>query len=421
MFADFKKLVLLQKQAITTLLLFCTLFFTTFSSDLLATSNAYDKSQTKIKHNLRLFLEKFYAFDAPFIRKFTEKKELCYELSALWLYSKWLDNQHNIDNEYGRFHNTVKTIVQWDGEEKLSDEEFSSFENFIRLIALLEVRGIEQLLSDKFMLLSKLKTGNKRLKQKYTIASGFTLAKLRYFLNNIVYNDELICIDFKGVEGLHMVGLYKHGEHYYYYNSDDPYGEIRVNSVDKIAQIVFAENNFYSKHKNSIIGFSIYSFNENSHIYPDPKEILTGIDPSFYNDGLIMSAFVGNKNTLAFFLEKGADPNQADNYGWTALMFASRQGHVEIVDMLFEKGADPNLVNKKDWTALMFASLYGRVEVIEKLLNKGADRDKVNNNGQTAFTLTENVDRNILDEDKQRCGLFPFEEDCPHCSTIMTQ
>ena len=414
MVVDFRKLVLLQKRIIITFLLFGTLFFITFSSDLLAFGNTYDQSQNKIKHKLELFLEKSPSFNTSFVRKFKEKKALCYELSALWLYSKWLDNQHNIDNGYGSnwFNKVVKAIVQWDGQEKLSDGVFFSFENFVYLVALLEVRGIEQLLSEKFMSLSNLQTGDKKLKQKYTAVFEVTLAKLRYLLNNIVYDNELICIDFKGVEGLHMVSVYKHGDNYYYYNSDDPYGEMRVNSVDKIAQIVFAENSFYSKNKNSIIGISIYSFNSDYHVYPNLKEILTSVDPSSYTDGLLMSAFVGNKNTLAFFLDKGADPNQVDNYGWTALMFSSRQGHVEIVDMLFAKGANPNLVNKKDWTALMFASLYGRVEVVAKLLHQGADHYTVNHDDQTTSAVVENVDIEDIYESKQEWGFSPFVEDC---------
>ncbi|KAF5363879.1 hypothetical protein D9756_000064 [Leucocoprinus leucothites] len=51
--------------------------------------------------------------------------------------------------------------------------------------------------------------------------------------------------------------------------------------------------------------------------------------------------------------ELGADLNTQDSNGWTALHFAAKNGHTEIVKVLAELKADPNLQ-----THLYFSPLY---------------------------------------------------------------
>ena len=48
----------------------------------------------------------------------------------------------------------------------------------------------------------------------------------------------------------------------------------------------------------------------------------------------------GDLETIKSFVEQGIDVNAVDNYGESALMMASRWGHLEIVELLISKGAD---------------------------------------------------------------------------------
>lgn len=57
------------------------------------------------------------------------------------------------------------------------------------------------------------------------------------------------------------------------------------------------------------------------------------------NEVLIEAAKDGNMLVLKAALDKGADINAKDKNGWTALMWASKNGHSEIVNFLKEKGA----------------------------------------------------------------------------------
>ena len=51
--------------------------------------------------------------------------------------------------------------------------------------------------------------------------------------------------------------------------------------------------------------------------------------------------------------------------------------------MLVGAGADKNLVSKNGYTALIAASRKGHIEVVRMLLVAGADRNVANNNGTT--------------------------------------
>lgn len=57
------------------------------------------------------------------------------------------------------------------------------------------------------------------------------------------------------------------------------------------------------------------------------------------NEVLIEAAKDGNMLVLKAALEKGADINAKDKNGWTALMWASKNGHTEVVEFLKERGA----------------------------------------------------------------------------------
>jgi ankyrin repeat protein len=70
---------------------------------------------------------------------------------------------------------------------------------------------------------------------------------------------------------------------------------------------------------------------------------------------LIEAAMQDNITAVRDALEKGADVNTKDNFGETALMYASGQEHTETAKLLIEKGADVNARNNGGETALMNA------------------------------------------------------------------
>ena len=67
--------------------------------------------------------------------------------------------------------------------------------------------------------------------------------------------------------------------------------------------------------------------------------------------------------------------NNKDQDGNTKLHIASRQGHLENVEMLLELGVSLKKINKIQRTALHEAALNGHFEIAKLLLQNGADVD----------------------------------------------
>jgi ankyrin repeat protein len=71
--------------------------------------------------------------------------------------------------------------------------------------------------------------------------------------------------------------------------------------------------------------------------------------------------------------------------GWTALMIATIEGHVEVVRALLERGAQVSARNNKGWTALRFAVSMDETEILQMLLDAGADANIADHEGTTAL------------------------------------
>ena len=62
---------------------------------------------------------------------------------------------------------------------------------------------------------------------------------------------------------------------------------------------------------------------------------------------LIVHSSAGNKEVVQALIEEKANVNVQDDDGWSALMIASRVGHIDVVRALIYAGAIPDLKNKE--------------------------------------------------------------------------
>lgn len=101
---------------------------------------------------------------------------------------------------------------------------------------------------------------------------------------------------------------------------------------------------------------------------------------------MLKAAIEGDKEKVKQLL-KGVSPNyQGSAYGF-ALLYASGNGHLEIVKLLIEDGANVNLQNGFDSTALHAAASRGYDEIVLLLLEKGANVSLKDATGENAHQM----------------------------------
>lgn len=100
---------------------------------------------------------------------------------------------------------------------------------------------------------------------------------------------------------------------------------------------------------------------------------------------LMTAARVGNVEPLRLLLARGADVNVLESWKkQSALMWAAGEGHAAAITLLIENGANINARSKAGFTPLLFAVRNGHIDAARLLLNLGAQpNDKVETSAAT--------------------------------------
>ncbi len=84
---------------------------------------------------------------------------------------------------------------------------------------------------------------------------------------------------------------------------------------------------------------------------------------------LMFACKEGHIEIVGCLLINGADINYENEYGLTAIRYACQYGHLNIVQLLLANGADPNIIDSCDISPLGIAIDSGYREIVLELLN----------------------------------------------------
>ncbi|MGW8368181.1 MAG: ankyrin repeat domain-containing protein, partial [Gammaproteobacteria bacterium] len=124
---------------------------------------------------------------------------------------------------------------------------------------------------------------------------------------------------------------------------------------------------------------------------------------------LMAASRAGSVASVRLLLERGSDPNAVEAFeGQSALMWAAAEGHTDVVGVLLDAGADPNLQARVNslterstrtdfptggFTAAMWAARNGDEATLRRLAESGADLTLTNGDGATASMVAIINDR----------------------------
>ena len=165
------------------------------------------------------------------------------------------------------------------------------------------------------------------------------------------------------------------------------------------------------------------------------RELLaSGADPNVADDSgytpLHWASYYGS-TCFQMLADAGADPNVADNHGWTPLHRVALGGYKACVATLIAAGADPNAVNNHGYASLHWAVYNNHEACVAALIATGADPNIVNNLRQTPLQIAVKkgrrecakliavhvlADRDLTDDE---WGLVPPDSDIGHLLPVV--
>lgn len=101
---------------------------------------------------------------------------------------------------------------------------------------------------------------------------------------------------------------------------------------------------------------------------------------------LIAASYQGNVKIVNILLQKGADVNVKTGADRTALMYAVENDSIDIIKLLVQEKANVNSQDYSGMTPLMMATSTNKIEIVDILLKHGADVNLTDKRNNTALS-----------------------------------
>ncbi len=152
---------------------------------------------------------------------------------------------------------------------------------------------------------------------------------------------------------------------------------------------------------------------EESDLKRAQKLIAKGADVNQQNSygysALFLAAASGDTKIVKLLLDAGANVNARGPTG-SALARAAQQGNPEIVRLLLQAGAELEAKDSSGWTALFSAAMTGNSEIVEILLKAGANINARANNGWTALKEAQMRGNENIVQQLKSAGAIEFSD-----------
>jgi len=91
------------------------------------------------------------------------------------------------------------------------------------------------------------------------------------------------------------------------------------------------------------------------------------------NDQICKASLAGDMNEVKRLMFKGSDIDTKDSLGWTPLLYACNNNHMEIVKLLLDGGAKITSESYSGWSPIVLVNSNGNIELVKLLLEYSAD------------------------------------------------
>lgn len=118
------------------------------------------------------------------------------------------------------------------------------------------------------------------------------------------------------------------------------------------------------------------------------KSIEINAADEFGNTALLYASSQGSQSIVRRLLEHGAEPNTSGGpKNTTSVHTACQLGYLDVLDALNQYGAKLDALDADNSTGLMMAAARGHEKIVEYLLQRGCNPDAVNQDGASAVQL----------------------------------
>ncbi len=157
------------------------------------------------------------------------------------------------------------------------------------------------------------------------------------------------------------------------YTSDLEISQLLIDSGARVNSLVMRNAAFYRTYDK----FMLLVKNGGDPKYINPESQRTLLHLAANNPR-------GGQKIAEYLIGLGLNVNEPDIDGYTPIMLSR---NIEMVEFLISKGAKTNVKNKWGETALMWATYNGYIDVVEYWQNKGMSINATDNNGRNVLVF----------------------------------